>query len=629
VNVATVEKGDAGRADAPPVAVGLAVALGLILVANLFVILVGMNQVLQDKLPGPDSYMRLLRVTQLYETGAWYDGTIPRSNAPYGEVQHWTRPSDLLLLGGALALEPILGFQRALFWWGAALAPLLHLAMILAMVWAVVPFLDRHRRFVLILVLLTQIPVWPHGLLGKTDHHMLIMLTFAIALGGAFRVLSGRASAGTAWAAGAAAGLGLWLSIEMLVVLGAIFGALSLAWLRGGGSRARWNLWHALGLASTVALAFALEHPPEAWSSDEYDRISVVHLFMAVLAAGFWGLVVGVERLAAIQPNIGGRVAGGLLGALAAGGAMALAFPKFFLGPEVDFDPALRPIFLDVIIETQPLIPDSLRGLCELLLYLGPAVAVLPWLGVHLWQDRRAATWNAWLLVGLGLLAYLPLAVAMQRFSVYACLFLAIGLADLAGRLMERARSTDSAEPGAGSGAGRLVMLGLALPTLLIGHIMLGAWLMKASSVEGGAVESGTGACHIDPLVAELKRLDGPDGRPLTVLAHRDHGAALLYRTRHSVVSTPYPRNAQGQLDAFRIYSATDFEEARQLIENRRIDLIVACVQRPIYGPESAEPDMLESHLRRGQAPDWLTELSLGEEAAERFRLYRVEPERN
>ena len=50
---------------------------------------------LEGGLAGPDSYMRLLRVTQLYESAAWFDLSIPRSNAPYGELLHWTRPADI------------------------------------------------------------------------------------------------------------------------------------------------------------------------------------------------------------------------------------------------------------------------------------------------------------------------------------------------------------------------------------------------------------------------------------------------------------------------------------------------------------------------------------------------------
>ena len=47
-----------------------------------------------------DCYMRLNRVVELNQTGQWFDGVSHRSNAPYGESMHWTRPFDLLLLIG-------------------------------------------------------------------------------------------------------------------------------------------------------------------------------------------------------------------------------------------------------------------------------------------------------------------------------------------------------------------------------------------------------------------------------------------------------------------------------------------------------------------------------------------------
>ncbi len=58
----------------------------------------GISPVLDGGLLDSDSYMRLVRVDLLYQTGAWYDGNIPRSNAPYGDILHWTRLFDAVLL---------------------------------------------------------------------------------------------------------------------------------------------------------------------------------------------------------------------------------------------------------------------------------------------------------------------------------------------------------------------------------------------------------------------------------------------------------------------------------------------------------------------------------------------------
>ncbi|MCZ6591766.1 MAG: hypothetical protein O7B98_11590, partial [Alphaproteobacteria bacterium] len=60
------------------------------LVQTVFV-LVTQNPGLDGQLIGPDGYMRLRRVMNLYETGNWYDAFDLRTNAPFGEQLHWTR----------------------------------------------------------------------------------------------------------------------------------------------------------------------------------------------------------------------------------------------------------------------------------------------------------------------------------------------------------------------------------------------------------------------------------------------------------------------------------------------------------------------------------------------------------
>ena len=89
-------------------------ALGLGLLIHGMVAGTGVTAVLDGQLHGTDGYMRLVRVAALYETGDWFGGTIARDNAPYGTALHWTRPMDLLLLAGAWALSPLLGFEQAL-----------------------------------------------------------------------------------------------------------------------------------------------------------------------------------------------------------------------------------------------------------------------------------------------------------------------------------------------------------------------------------------------------------------------------------------------------------------------------------------------------------------------------------
>ena len=49
-------------------------------------------------LVGPDSYMQIVRLREFIDVGEWHHNLVTRSNAPYGEISHWTKPFKLLLL---------------------------------------------------------------------------------------------------------------------------------------------------------------------------------------------------------------------------------------------------------------------------------------------------------------------------------------------------------------------------------------------------------------------------------------------------------------------------------------------------------------------------------------------------
>jgi hypothetical protein len=100
---------------------------------------------LRGELFDPDAYARLIRVQELHDTGAWHSTMLPRSNAPYGERLHWTRPVDMLLLAGAAPLWPFIGFRSALHWSGVFLSPALHVLTLIALMWSVRPLFRREH----------------------------------------------------------------------------------------------------------------------------------------------------------------------------------------------------------------------------------------------------------------------------------------------------------------------------------------------------------------------------------------------------------------------------------------------------------------------------------------------------
>ena len=87
-------------------------------------VLSGLSPVRDGGLFGPDSYMRVNRVLHLFGDGAWYSSLYPYSNAPFGELLHWTRAFDILLLANAGLAAPFVGLKAAVFWSGAVISPL-------------------------------------------------------------------------------------------------------------------------------------------------------------------------------------------------------------------------------------------------------------------------------------------------------------------------------------------------------------------------------------------------------------------------------------------------------------------------------------------------------------------------
>jgi hypothetical protein len=96
--------------DRSPLGWLVAIPLGCLVLTQVLLAFTGIVPVLDGSLAHSDAYMRLTRVLQLHDGGAWFDPREPRVNPPVGHVQHWTRALDAVLLAGAWLLEPLLGF---------------------------------------------------------------------------------------------------------------------------------------------------------------------------------------------------------------------------------------------------------------------------------------------------------------------------------------------------------------------------------------------------------------------------------------------------------------------------------------------------------------------------------------
>ena len=519
-----------------------------------------------------DSYMRLNRVLHLEESGDWFDSTYPRSNAPYGEEQHWTRLMDAILILGASLGTPFVSFSTALHWWGVLISPLFQIATLFSLIWLAKPIFERDRLTILGGIFVLQPGVIAYYLAGRVDHHGILLFCFILLLGCTFRMSLSPFNWKACVAAGLSAGCGIWVSVEFMIGLFVSLAFLSSCWIVHGED---WGKRLAVMMVSLWALAtFALlvERGISQFFLPEFDRFSIVHwtvftgLTVFWLGVWFWR---GHERIGETPVS---RVFLGAVGGVAVVGLMWVVYPKFFHGPLVDVDPRVITLHWDRVTETQPLLSTDPWQFGRLIFMLGIAIPAIPYLIWLIWNEKDPRIRGFWLMIGLGVITYLPLTIREMRWVPYSEFLLVVPYAQLIYQIIQR-YDYGLKVPWQGIVKGGVVLVGA------LGFVVGGSTLMAAedSGVSGTTAED----CPIISLSEYLNEPNGWGDQERTIMAFVDFGPELLYRTSHRVIATPYHRNAAGIVDTHRVLSDSTDEEARRILQQRQVDLILVCQTSP------------------------------------------------
>ncbi len=555
---------------------------------------------LRGQLSDPDGYMRLVRVRELVRSPlSWYHAEIWRSNVPFGEAMHWTRPLDALLALVALPLEPVIGASAVLVA-GLVVPPLLLLASCVAAAWMVRPLVRDLHPAMTALFVLGQPLVVSYGLPGRADHHLLILLLAALVLGAAVRIAEGRNAIEAARFGGIAAALGIWVSTEALFAYGIATVLLGLPWLTESREshwarvNARFHGWAALGLAAAILL----ERPYTQWLTLSLDRISAVHLILAMGLVLFWAFASGVRAR-----GVRRRAALAAMGAAMLLTTLSAMAPGFAAGPFARVDPGLRTLWLSHVQEFLPVPWSPGRALA----YFGAPLTAM--VGLPLLLRPGSGGRRGVAVLAFPLLLASVMGVAQVRWLLYAQLIAAALLAVYVSRVRERLSES----------------LPHRLLKALVVVIAATAWL-----VGGGVIDA---FIHPAPRVADsvpacgerdvISALQGAGfSGPQVVAAHVDFGPAILFRTRDAVVAAPYHRNS-GTLAVYQALNAVDPERARTILRARRVDLVVVCPghDEPFFQKRVQGAETLFGHLAAGDPPPWLAPLPRGSGGAV---LYQV-----
>lgn len=569
---------------------------------------------------GPDAYMRMVRVLDWWQNGTWYETQSLRSNWPHGEVQHWTRPLDVLMVVFATPLSWLLGPEKALFWAGVLISPLIACASMAVLIWGTRGVLDVRGQALFLVLFAFQPITRAYFLAARPDHHSLILFAYCVVLALLLRFAQApdRNQRLMTWA-GLSAAFGVWVSIEGLTTeLFALF-ALALPWLLQG--RVDWlqglSTFTRSG-AVLLTIMLLVERPPQDWfAAEEYDRLSMVHVWL------FWLIAGGVElmwrtRARTAQNSVKKWALSALSGVLVFA-VMFLTFNNFFKGPfGAAMDDRLDGMWLEKIGELQPLVGQDWETNIGGVLVLLPVVWMIVW-AIKTQRERAPGTTldETVMIIALPSLLFFPMAMMQMRWGAYFGVTVSIAWAALFQRVLDW-----DGGPKIGRAPGTPILRTPAVLGLVMGHVAVATALaLIAPEPEKDTPK----VCQWRQLAPFLNSTAFGDGEPQVILSHIHQGPEILYRTPHRVIGTPYHRNTQGIMDAFTAVTATDPSHVRAIMEARSVDYLILCVDS---GEErhalKLEGDIMMRKYIDGREPDWLVRLSLNDtELDEAFRIYR------
>lgn len=565
------------------------------------------NHPLPIELADTDCYMRLVRVEQLYNSGAWFDHSVQRSNAPFGEVLHWSRLLDILLIAGAWLLTPFLGFSQALFWWGVLISPVLLLVSLPLFFWAVRALFDREIALWLCILFASQAGIRIYFDFGHPDHHSLLLFLFIFLLGWTVRLLRNPENSRYAAAIGITGATAMWVSVETMAPLGMLFAVLTLLWLWRDGAFCRTlqkiSFTALLGMAAYILV----ERPFGQFFVIEYDKLSWVHIavFLLYLLA-----VMLCEGLAG-QGNRGRRLASFSLAMLLFGCGVKLLWPAFFKGPFASVDSRIIPIWLGQVREVQPLFAAGSKSVVQGAILLGNGLwAILYLLICPFFPSHKPDRY--WLLFVCGAVIFVGLTLYQIRWVAYAeiLLLLPTGFV-LAGGL----KYLDAVKRPLLRSVARVVLLAfLAMGSYLAVYLPAAQNLATFDKGDSGELP-------------KMDRFLNRYNQPQTILTDIDFGPQILYETRHSVIATPYHRNSSGILYLRDVLASHTDEGALALLRERNVNLLLMTKTGNPTILGGTEPGIrFNDRILTGNYPRWLLPVTLpDEQLSKQFLLFTVD----
>lgn len=545
-----------------------------------------------------DDIMRLVQIRDLYAGQSWFDMTQTRMGPEGGTLMHWSRLVDL-------PITVLIGFFDLFLPYAAAETVVITVwppLTALLVVWGVMTgakHMGGGRSFVFAAVLLLFLLI-PHYRFssGSIDHHNLQLGLLAIVLGYA---LDPEMKARSFALSGIALALSIAIGAEVNVFIAVICGFFGVNWLVKGAAARRGSAAFGIGFAGTLVLVFVTTIAPRHYGVMACDTYSAITLILG--GAGGTGLAILALFLSdkSWAKRLGGAA---ILGVCCAALLMGLA-PQCLSNPLDALPPEAKTLWLDHVIEAQPLFGDKTQILSLAPYILGPTLLAL-FLAVRLTLSKTRPVVHGFLAVLL--LTAAAMSVYQVRFNIFGGLFALFILPAWIAGIYERTRAISEKDVTYILALAASIPFVWGFPGLMLTPVAADEGMRKAQAA----------ACYSPAVLEVMAAL--PAGR---FAATSNATSPILKETEHSALSGNYHRNTKGIV--INIHALThEPERARIVMREHNVNYVHVCrttEETRVF--KNYNPDGLIARLVKREAPDFME--PIGEDLEDgAVTLYRV-----
>ena len=515
---------------------------------------------LGDWYPDTDNYTHARRVLDFLQSKNWAETPYMHSNYPFGEVLHFTRITDLFWLFFSLPAFLFFPLKEAVFWGGYIFQTGVLALSAVALVWGLRPAVGPIVRLIAVCLLFVQPSVTETYILIKPDHHALTAFFCFVTAGGLARFLFTDDEKDLR-IAGVAAALGLWTSIEGILICYGLLTGLAALFMAGKVS-ARACAVFCFYYFTAALLCLAVNPPFEGFFNPDNGRLS----FLTVVVAGFTAAAMILLSLMQDKGMLGSfwRRAGALAfltGAFA--GLLLLCFtPAVVFAPH--FPPIIKGIWADNIVELQPSVRDWVR------FFLGSAPSLLVFV------------------IGIALLPFCP---ARKRAMLVTVLPPLLFLTLLSMKSIRYARLSSLFTPYILAVAFSLRADKTPRSDKVKGAFLAAVYILFAAYLAAHYISvNRMMALRRPPIDTVAPYLPDREG---AVLSDTSSGPEIIWKLDEPVVGTPYHRNIEGIVDDHFMLYSLDMDESVALMKKHRIKAIL------VFLEVDAEPDLFYNMNKR------------------------------